>query len=232
MQFTGRLFAEGHWTVQLRNHGNFEGEAANQPGNGSIWLNYPEFFNVARYYPDGRLDEFQRHKVRIWSTYTQTLGRFGSVDVSPIWRINSGQSYSLAANGVPLSAVQLARNPGYVRTGANGTSATLFFDERGSESFKGYALLDLAVQDGIPVWRSVRPWLQVQIFNVFNNQKLIQWDTSVTPDRSSPVDDLGQPVGYIRGVNFGKGTSAAHYPRWSTGETGGRTFRLAFGVRF
>ena len=63
-----QLVADGHWTVQIKNHGSFEGEAANQPGNGSIWFDYPELFNEARYYPYGRLDEFQRHKVRLWTT--------------------------------------------------------------------------------------------------------------------------------------------------------------------
>jgi hypothetical protein len=225
VRFGQRLFAEGHWTVQLENHGNFEGEAGNQPGNGSIWFDYPELFNAARYYPDGRLDEFQRHKVRIWTTYAQTLGRLGSVDISPIWRINSGRSYSLVANGVALSAVQLARNPGYARTASTGASAPLFFDERGSESFDGYALLDLSVRYSIPLWRTIDPWLQVLVFNAFNNQKLIQWNTSVTPDRSGPLDELGQPTRYVPGANFGRATSTAHYPV-------GRTFRLAFGVRF
>ena len=67
---------------------------------------------------------------------------------------------------------------------------------------------------------------------MFNNQKLIQWDTTVTPDPPSPLDELRQRTGYIKGANYGLATSAAHFPRWSTGETGGRTFRLAMGVRF
>lgn len=223
---------EGHWTIQLQNHGNFEGEQANQPGNGSIWLDYPELFNEARYYPYGPLDEFQRHKVRIWTTYVQNLGRFGSMDISPLWRINSGLTYSLFTNNVALSAAQIARNPGYQRSAGTGTAATLFYGERGTENFAGYGVLDLAITYGIPVWKSLRPWLQLQTYNVFNNQKLIQWDTSVTPDPSSPLDELGQRTGYVQGANFGKATATSHFPRWSTGETGGRTFRAALGVRF
>ena len=46
-----RIMVDGHWTVQIKNNGSFEGEAANQPGNGSIWFDYPELFNEARYYP-------------------------------------------------------------------------------------------------------------------------------------------------------------------------------------
>jgi hypothetical protein len=170
-----------------------------------------------------------------WYRVCQTqpgLGRFGSVDVSPIWRINSGLTYSLFATNVAHSATMLARNPGYVRSGGGGQSASLFFDERGSDDFKGYALFDLALNYSIPVWKDLRPWLQLQVFNLFNNQKLIQWDTSVTPDPNSPLDANGQRTGYIAGSNFGKATEAAHYPVWAPGENGGRTFRMAFGVRF
>src|SRR5205085_2874044 len=45
----------GHYTVQLKNDGNYEGEAASKPGNTGIIGNYPEAFNAARNYPDGRL---------------------------------------------------------------------------------------------------------------------------------------------------------------------------------
>jgi hypothetical protein len=232
LRFTSKLYVQGHWTVQLKQDGNFEGEAANQPGNTELFFNYPEILDETRYFPSGHLNEYQRHKVRIWTTYNQGLGRLGSVDFSPIWRINSGLTYSLAAANVAHSAVQLARNPGYLRTAGGGQSATLFFDERGSESFKGFALVDLAMNYGIPVWKELRPWVQVQIYNLLNNQKQIQWDTTVTPDPASPLDSLGQPTGYIQGPNFGKATAADQFPIWAPGETGGRTFRVAFGVRF
>ena len=111
VRFTDRLFVEGHWTVQLKNHGNFEGEAANQPGNASIFGDYPEVVSEARFYPYGRLDEFQRHKLRVWTSYNQSLGRLGSVDLGPIWRVNSAQTYSLIATNVAWSATQAAAQP-------------------------------------------------------------------------------------------------------------------------
>ena len=231
-RFTSRLWVEGHWTVQLENNGDFEGEAANQPGNPELFFNYPEILDPDRYFPTGRLNEFQRHKVRLWTTYVQGLGRFGSLDISPIWRVNSGLTYTLAATNVAHTATMLARNPGYVRTGGGGTAANLFFDERGSESFKGYGLLDLAVNYSIPVWKELRPWVLLQVFNLLDNDKLIQWDTSVTPDPNSARDENGQPTGFVRGANFGLGTAATHYPVWAPGQNGGRTFRVAFGVRF
>ncbi|HXH25086.1 MAG TPA: hypothetical protein VNI78_07550 [Vicinamibacterales bacterium] len=216
--------------MQIKNHGTFEGEAGNQPGNPSIWFDYPEMLPPNRYAPYGRLDEFQRHKLYLWTTYTQPFGRFGSLDVSPLWRVHSALTYSHAASGVAMSAVQRALNPGYAR--ANTTTATLFFGERGSESFKGYGLVDMSLRYGVPVWRAVQPWIQLYIYNVFNNQKQIAWNTTVTPDPNSPLDTIGQPTGFIRGPQYGQATANTHFPTWAPGETGGRTFRLAMGIRF
>jgi hypothetical protein len=224
----------GQWTVQLKNDGNYEGEAANQPGIGSVLGDYPELLTEARNYPMGRLDDYQQHKVRVWSNYQLDMGRFGSVAVTPMWRYNSATTYSLVANSVPLTAVQRARNPGYARlpgSGANG-SQTLFFGERGSEEFAGYGLVDLGVTYQVPVVKSLRPWVKIEVLNALNNDKLIGWDTTVTADAASALDANGLPTGYVRGVRFGQGTSTAHYPRPRPGMTGGRTILGAFGLRF
>ena len=204
VRFTQKLFVEGHWTVQVKNHGNFEGEAANQPGNGSVWFDYPEInSSPARYYPYGPLDEFQRHKVRLWTSYNQGLGRFGSVDIAPIWRINSGLTYSLCRHFVPPSAIQAAANPGYIcgdplpRIRSSSTSAA-----RRASRVTGCSTCPFRY--GVPVWQTVQPWIQMQVYNVLNNQKLIQWDTTVTRDLTGPVDAIGQPINYVQGPNFGK----------------------------
>ncbi|MDP2389034.1 MAG: TonB-dependent receptor [Acidobacteriota bacterium] len=224
----------GHWTGQLKNEGNFEGEAANQPGAASVLGDYPQILVEGRNFPTGRLDDYQGHKVRVWSNYQLGLGRFGSVDITPLWRYNSALTYSLAAASVPLSAVQRSRNPGYARlpgSGANG-SQTLFFGGRGSQEFAGYGLVDLGVTYQVPVWKTLRPWLKLEVLNALNNDKLIGWDTTVTADASSALDADGLPTGYRPGARFGQGTSTAHYPRPRPGLTGGRTFLGAFGLRF
>jgi Carboxypeptidase regulatory-like domain/TonB dependent receptor/TonB-dependent Receptor Plug Domain len=237
-RFGSRLQVAGHWTVQLRNDGNFEGEATNQPALTSLVGDYVGILTEDRNFPVGRLDDFQRHKVRIWGFYDMDLGRFGSLDIAPLWRLNSATTYSLTAASVPLSTVQRARNPGYATlpgSGANG-SQTLFFGERGSESFAGYALLDLGFTYEVPVWRTLRPWMKFEILNLFNNQKVITWDTTVTPDASSPLDANGLPTGYVRGARFGEATSAGDFPAPRPGVTGfndgGRAFLMAAGVRF
>ena len=115
-QLRSNWTAAGHWTLQLKNEGNYEGEAANAPGSPSRCSATIRSCSLkTRNFPMGRLDDYQQHKVRVWSTYMVDMGRFGSFDVTPMWRYNSALTYSLAANSVPLSAVQRARNPGYAR---------------------------------------------------------------------------------------------------------------------
>jgi outer membrane receptor protein involved in Fe transport len=236
LQFIGRynarsnIVVNGSWTIQIENEGNFEGEAGNQPGNTSLVGDYPGLLSPERNFPIGRLDDFQRHKVRVYATYVQDLGRFGDVSVSPLWRYNSAQTYSLFAASQSPTAVMLARNPGYARF--SGATFPVFFDERGSEEFEGYGVVDFAASYSIPVWKTLRPWVKVEWYNVFNNQKLIGWTTTVTPDPNSPVDDFGFRTGYVNAANFGTARSNADYPRPLSGLDGGRTFLMAFGVRF
>ena len=90
MQVTDDFLVDGSWTTQLRNKGNFEGEATNRPAISSPAFDYPEITPAARYYPTGRLDEFQQHKVRVWGIYSLDLASAGAVDVAGIWRYDSG----------------------------------------------------------------------------------------------------------------------------------------------
>jgi hypothetical protein len=225
---------DGHYTAQLRNEGNFPGEAANQPGMPSIYGNYPEIFGPAldRLLPEGRFDNFQRHKLRLTTMYNQSLGRFGSVDVAPVWRVNSGGVYSLTAN-IALPAVQRARNPGYPAADINPTTReTVFFGERGGYDFKGYGMLDLATSYNLSVWRTLRPWFKVEVYNLLNNTKLIAWDRTVTANATSTLDANGIPTAYVQGPRFGQATAGNHFPQPWPGQNGARAVRLAFGVRF
>jgi len=228
------LRVDGHYTAQLKNEGNFPGEAAGRPGITSIYGDYPEIFGPAldRLLPEGRFDNFQRHKLRVATMYNQSLGRFGSVDLAPIWRVNSGGVYNLTAN-IALPAVQRARNPGYPTADINAaTRETVFFGDRGAYDFKGYGVMDFAASYNLTVWRTLRPWFKVELYNVFNNQKLIAWDRTVTANAAAAFDANGIPTDYIRGARFGQATAGNHFPQPWPGQNGGRATRLAFGVRF
>jgi hypothetical protein len=234
----------GHYTVQLKNHGNYEGEGTNQPGNKSLIGDYPEAFNAARNFPDGRLQNFQRHRLRIWSVYNHEMGAAGDVSVSGLWRVDSGRVYSLAARNQGLTAAQtaLVQGAGYADL-PSASGNMVFFDERGSETFPGYGLFDASINYNIPVFRTLRPWVKFDIYNLFNNQKLIAWNTTVTQDASSPTDALGLATGYVRGATFGTATGNTITNLYSTtinaypvafngAPAGGRTFRFAIGFRF
>jgi hypothetical protein len=218
----------------LKDEGNFEGEATNQPALSSLYGNYPEVFAAARNFPIGRFDDYQRHKVRVWATYAMPLGRLGTLDLSGLYRYNSGLAYSLAARNVDLTNTQLAiaEAAGYANV-PNGGTQTLYFGHRGAQTFPGYALVDFSAQYTVPVWQTLRPYLKFDTYNLFDNDKLITWNTTVFPDFTGPTDPLGLPLNYIQSPTFGKATSPANYPAWSPGgNDGGRTFRLAFGFRF
>jgi hypothetical protein len=228
-----RVLVDASYTAQLRNHGNVEGEAANQPGVPSLAGDYPEVFSAQRNFPFGRLAGYQQHKIRLLGTYQQPLGRFGSADVGAIWRFNSGVPYSDASFNDDVSDVQLARAAelGYANT-PGGSAQHIYFGERGAHLFPSYALFDLSLNYSIPVWRTVKPYIRLEVLNALNNQKLIAWDTTVVPNWDGPLDDLGIPTTFTRGPNYGEATAETDYPTWRSGLTGARTILLAAGFRF
>jgi hypothetical protein len=219
----------GHYTLMLQDDGNYEGEAPNQPGLTSQIGNYPEALNAARSFPMGRLQNFQRHKLRVWTVYTLDSHSYGELSFSGLWRANSGQVYSLAATGQPLSATQVNLIAAYPD---QPSSQTIFFGPRGSETFAGYGVVDVSVNYAVPVFRSLRPWAKLDVFNLLDNQKQIAWNTTVVPDPNSPTDALGLATGFVPGPNFGKATSNTQFPAPFPGATGGRTIRFALGFRF
>jgi len=123
MVFQGRYQVTNHWTMngqytlQLQNEGNFAGEGTNTPGATSRIGDYPEAYasEAQRFFPDGRLDSFQRHRVRAWTIYNVGMGRAGDMSFSGLWRIDSGGTYSLLANNQPLTTIQrnILANAGY-----------------------------------------------------------------------------------------------------------------------
>jgi len=92
------------------------------------------------------------------------------VSLSGLWRVDSGLVYSLVARNQPITATQagILEAAGYPDGPPNG--GPVFFGERGSETFKGYGLLDLSVNYSIPVMGHARPWLKLDVFNVFTTR--------------------------------------------------------------
>ena len=220
----------GNWTLQLENDGNYEGEAPNRIVPSAIG-DYPEMLSEARHFPSGRLPGFQRHKVHLWGIYRMDLGAAGDATVSGLWRFNSARTYSLRATNQLITLTQVlalfdAGYPDFPLT------QTLYYGPRGSESFEGYGVFDTSFSYNVPIFRSLRPWVKADVFNLFNNQTLISWNTSITQDVSTPRDALGLRTGYVQGSQFGRAIGNSSFPVPFAGATGGRTLRLALGIRF
>jgi hypothetical protein len=221
-RLTDRWRVSGHWTLMLENDGNFEGEGPGTPGISSGIGDYPEVFVPARNFPEGHLNGFQRHKMRAWTTYDVGLGRFGHADLGVLWRFDSGGVFSYASGNQPLSAIQLARDPGY---DSLPQTQTLFFGGRGTGFFESSSRFDLSLIYDVPVYKKLRPWFKAEVRNVFNDQSLLAFNTTVNADPASPLDADGLPTGYVKGSRFGQGTSKNHYPVQ-------RTFQFSVGFRF
>jgi hypothetical protein len=228
---TNHWTLNGHYTLQLKNDGNYEGEAASQPGVSGRIGDYPEIFRAARHFPDGHVDGYQRHKVRLWTIYNVGVGQFGDASLSGLWRIDSGTPFSYAATGQGFSTIQdgLLAAAGY----PDGPSdQTIYFGERGAGQFRGFSVLDVAATYNVPVFRTLRPYVNLSIYNALNNQKLIRWNTTVAQDPDSAPDELGLSTGFVRGSVHGLANNNNQFPVPSIGGTGGRTWRLAVGFRF
>jgi hypothetical protein len=199
----------GNWTYELTNDGNFEGEAGQSPNTSSVFGDFPEVFSE-RYYPDGTLDNFQEHKVRIWSNYTLDFGRAGALDIGGLIRYDSPLTYSFFSTRFPNSAQQRAAGAGYKNLPASGT---LFFGERGAGEFEEIYSLDLAFSYAVPVWKSIEPYVKFTVTNVTNESNLVTFNTSITPVRTAgaPVDSLGLPTTFTRPAAHGSATGSASH---------------------
>jgi hypothetical protein len=248
-RFSNRWSLNGHYTLMLRNDGNYEGEATSQPGKTSFYGNYPEAFSADRNFPNGRLQDFQRSRLRIWSIYDVPMGRAGDLSISGLWRVDSGLTYSLRAPSQPLTATQQAilANAGYPDSPSTTSSSSgyyVYFAPRGSGNFLGSGVFDTSINYNIPVFRTLRPFVKLSVFNLFNDQKLIAWNVTVKPDPNSPVDSLGLHTGYLpqNPATFGTATGNTinlvgfgvnSYPVAYNGALpGGRTVLVYGGIRF
>jgi len=224
---TDRWDINGHWTYQLTNDGNFEGEAGNQPGISSSFGDYPGYFVRDRHFPDGRLNDFQEHKIRLWSTYNLDFGRAGALATTLLGNYDSATTFSFADGSLPRGFSAQQRGILSFYESAPGSTQTVFFGERGVGEFDDSYSVDLGLLYSLPV---IQPWglevfVKADVFNISNEDKLVQWNTTVSSVRTGAVDANGLPTTFTRGGAFGTGTSNAHY-------VAPREYQFGVGIRF
>lgn len=212
---------DGHWTWEIDNDGNFVGEQFGNPAVQSTIGTYPEILVPDRNFPDGPLPSHLEHKLRIWTNYGLRFGKAGDLDLTLLFRYDSPLTYSHTTR-VPLSEQQVARDPGYATPPF---AQEIFFGGRGSQTFDDLKAFDFVSIYSIPVWRSVAPWIKLQVRNVFNSTPKLNWDTAVIADPTGPIDTNGIPTEFIKSPTYGEALSPSdYYP--------GREFLVSLGIRF
>jgi hypothetical protein len=219
------------YTYTIRNDGNSEEEAVNQPFSPANIGSFPELQAPDRNFPFGRLNTYQKHKLRVFPNYTLcTL--LGNFNFGMIYNYDSGLAYSLFAPNQPFSDIQLARDPGYA---VLPTTQDIYFGKRGTGTFPGQSRFDLAFSYDINVWKTVAPWIQLRVINLLNTSYRTGFNTTVTPcsdpsqpgcNGAAPVDANGLPTTFTTvGTPFGTATSNTQFQQ-------SRTFSINAGVRF
>jgi hypothetical protein len=221
-----------NYTYMLNYEGNYEGEGTNQPASTPGLGSFPEILVPDRNGPVGRLNGFQRHKLRLLTSYSLPT-HFGNFGFGMVYRFDSGTPYSYVFSGFPISDIQTARDPGYAHPPS---SQVLYFGARGSQTFPSQSRFDLALNYDIPVFKSLAPWVKATVLNVFNTHYLTAFDTGIVPCdgsagataagcASAPLDPNGLPTTFVKGSTFGQARSATDFQQQ-------RRFLLSVGVRF
>jgi hypothetical protein len=246
-RFGERLDAGVSYTVS-RAWGNVEGETVGAGPTASAALQYPEYKQAAWSYPEGDLSIDQRHRARIWASYS--IPDVAGLTASVIQTLESGVPYgAVSAGGV--NALPHVVNPGYV-TPPPPAQTVYYFTAPDAFRTEGQRRTDVAVSYARDIGGPARLQLfvQAQVLNVFNQSQLCGCggtvaqngasvnrstiDQSVRTSVTNPA--LFQPfnpfeTAPVRGVNwdvgpgFGKALNQFAY-------TTPRTFRLSFGLRF
>ena len=224
------LFMQANYTYMLKFEGTFEGEGVNTPAISSPFGDYPEVAAFDRTVPFGDLSAFQKHKLRLLATYS-IHSPIGVFTPGLIYSYDSGAPYNVTTSE-PLTAIQIARDPGYASLPA---SQTIFFGDRGANFFPSQQRWDLAFAWDAPLYKTVAPYVRFAITNLFDTHYLVSFNTSIIPNDgklvngvqhdAGPLDANGLPTTFTKGPTFGTATSSSNYQT-------ARTLSLAAGIRF
>ncbi len=231
---TDRLNLGANYTWS-RLKGNYGGETS---GSGPVTVNgsqyQPELMNYARRNPVGVLAEDRTHKLNAWVSYDQPTP-FGNFNFSLLENFQSGAPYAQVGT-IDLTCDTCRANPGYQFAATN---AAYYFTDRGSSRLDSWTRTDLALNYSLPI-RNVELFFQGEVFNLFNEDAVLNIDTTVyTAYDSQCVQSNGSPcagfdpftetpvlgVNYILGPDYGKPVDKFDYQA-------PRSWRFSAGLRF
>lgn len=133
-----RVSLGGNYTLS-KSHGDFEGENDTTGAITDITLSYPEYIDKQWGSPEGDLASDQRHKVRVWASYTADLGRAGMMSVGVVQRLTSGKPFGAIGT---IDSRPYVTNPGYLTPPA---TVNYFFTGRDGFRTDAITATDLAI---------------------------------------------------------------------------------------
>ena len=210
--------------------GSTEAENAASVTTFSSANSYPEYRQASWNYPYGDLNGDQRHKLRLWAMYALPApARLGTFDLGLMQRADSGQPYDLS---FLVDTRPYVTNPGYLTPPS---TVTYFASGRGAFRFNGAWRTDLSLSwnHHVPGWTEAELFFRLVANNVFNNQALTGFNTTIlgrsndatlvafNPFTTTPVEG----VNWKKGPSFGQATSPNSYQS-------PQDFNVSMGFRF
>lgn len=238
-RFTNRFSIGGNYTYS-RTYGNTVGETSGSGPVPDATSQYGEYKNFAEYNPDGLLAGIdQTHKARVWGSYDLPTA-FGNFNFSLLERFDSGTPYGAVgtidvrarSNFYGTGLAGGVANPGYVTPPSN---VTYYFSDRDAYRWDDEIATDLGLNYEFP-FRAIGLFLQADIINLFNQQAVVNGDSTVYTHRNDPEgllkrfnpmagDTPVEGVNYAFGEDFGQAVSQNSYQQ-------PRTYRFSMGLRF
>ena len=240
-----RVAFGGNYTLSHA-YGNLEGETVNGGPSGASVLSYPEYKRASWNAPEGDLLIDQRHRARMWATYTMPVSS-GTFAVGLVEQMASGTPYGAVG---PVNPTNFVTNPGYVTPPA---AVDYYFTARDAFHTEATYRADLSVNYNYRIPHSGGPQPELffhgEVLNLFNQFQLCGCGASVfnnggTTDLTTIGTAVKTPLNTaamqafnpftttpVKGVNwdynanFGTPLNAFAY-------TSPRIFRFSVGVRF
>ena len=203
------LTLDGNYTHQFTNDGNFEGEGTNTPGTSSVIGDYPEIRSRFAHFPEGALNDFAEHKLRLWTTYNLNFNRAGNLSIGFLMNYDSGRTFT-ATDSIGITATQdaILASAGYIDAPS---SQTIFFGERGNVEFDDALTFDLSLNYTFTLFSDLELWIKADIFNVFDDDTQIAGRSAVDANFDGPLDSLGIPTTFTLPSNFERARNNADF---------------------
>ena len=208
--------------------GNVEADNFNSIVGLSDTDTYPEYRQENWNYPEGYLNSDQRHKVRVWATYSLPVSKsLGNATLGLMQRFDSGRNYDY---NMTVDTRPYVTNPGYLTPPS---SVNYYVSGRGEFRFDGTFRTDLSLSWNRRIARDSEIFLRFVANNVLNSQRLDGYNTTILGPTNDSTLAAFNPFTTkpIEGVNWKKGPVFGQ-PTGPESYQSPRDFNVSIGFRF